>query len=131
MTALAAVAAPAPAAGADSAVIMMYHRFGEGAFPATNIRLDQFEDHLEELKTGGYSVLPVTDIVAAIRDGRELPDRTVGLTMDDGYLSIYTEAWPRLRAAGFPFTVFFATGDRKRLVRGKRGEVRYDLGSRG
>ena len=98
-----------PAVAADSAVILMYHRFGETAFPSTNIRLEQFEAHIAELSSGPYTVMSVPDIVAAIREGRELPDRTVGITIDDGYRSIYTEAWPRLRRAGFPFTVFVST----------------------
>lgn len=98
-----------PASAADSAVILMYHRFGESAFPSTNIRLAQFEAHIAELASGPYTVMSVPDIVAAIREGRELPDRTVGITIDDGYRSIYTEAWPRLRRAGFPFTVFVSS----------------------
>lgn len=98
-----------PAMAADSAVILMYHRFGEDSFPSTNIRLEQFEAHIAELSSGPYTVMPVPEIVAAIREGRELPDRTVGITIDDGYASIYTEAFPRLRAAGFPFTVFVST----------------------
>lgn len=102
-------AAATPSLAADSAVILMYHRFGESAFPSTNIRLEQFEAHIAELSSGSYTVMPVPDILAAIREGRELPDRTVGITVDDGYLSIYTEAWPRLRRAGFPFTVFLST----------------------
>ena len=32
---------------ADHAVILMYHRFGEDQLPSTNIRLDQFDAHLE------------------------------------------------------------------------------------
>ena len=99
----------APVLAADSAVIVMYHRFGESAHPSTNTTLDQFEAHIEELKRGRYTVLPVPDILAAMREKRNLPDRTVGITIDDGYLSVYTQAWPRLRAAGFPFTVFVAT----------------------
>jgi peptidoglycan/xylan/chitin deacetylase (PgdA/CDA1 family) len=53
--------------------------------------------------------------VAAIREKRPLPDRTIGLTIDDGYLSVYAEAFPRLRDAGLPFTVFVSTDpvDRK------------------
>lgn len=112
-SALAAVAVwltlSGPAGAADSAVILMYHRFGESAFPSTNIRLAQFEAHIAELASGPYTVMSVPDILAAIREGRELPDRTVGITIDDGYRSIYTEAWPRLRRAGFPFTVFVST----------------------
>ncbi|MBO6785132.1 MAG: polysaccharide deacetylase family protein, partial [Alphaproteobacteria bacterium] len=72
-------------------------------------RLEQFDAHIAELASGPYTVLPVPEIVAAIREGRALPDRAVGITVDDGYLSVYTEAFPRLKAAGFPFTVFVST----------------------
>lgn len=103
------------AQAADSAVILQYHRFGETSFPSTNIRLKQFEAHIKELTSGPYTVLPVPEIVAAIREKRPLPDRTIGLTIDDGYLSVYAEAFPRLRDAGLPFTVFVSTDpvDRK------------------
>ena len=48
------------------------------------------------------------EIVARVRNGEALPERTVGLTIDDAFLSVYREAWPRLRDAGFPFTLFVA-----------------------
>ncbi len=99
----------APAHGADSAIVVMYHRFGENNYPATNIGLAQFEEHLAHLKAGSYSVLPVPHIIAALRAGTPLPERTVGITIDDAYLSVYDEAWPRLAEAGFPFTLFVAT----------------------
>lgn len=98
-----------PAAAADSAVVVMYHRFGDGRYPSTNIRLEQFEAHLAEIADGPYTVLPLPEIVSALRSGRPLPDRTIGLSIDDAYLSVYTEAWPRLREAGLPFTLFVAT----------------------
>lgn len=98
-----------PAMAADSAVFLMYHRFGDSRYPATNVRLDQFEAHVEILTSGGYTVLPVDEIVAALRAGNPLPERTVGITVDDAFLSVYTEAFPRLRAAGLPFTLFVAT----------------------
>lgn len=106
--AMAPITAPA-ADGAPSAVIMMYHRFGEKTHPSTNITIAQFEAHIAELKSGGYTVLGLPEIVEALRTGKPLPDRTVGISIDDGYLSIYAEAWPRLKEAGFPFTLFVAT----------------------
>jgi len=99
----------ASAWAADSAVILMYHRFGETDTPATNIRLDQFESHLEELKSGPYTVMPVPEILTALREGRPLPERTVGITVDDAFKSVYSQAWPRLKEAGFPFTLFVST----------------------
>ena len=85
---------PPPAQASDSAVILMYHRFGETNSPSTSIRLEQFEAHIKELKSGAYTVLPVPEIVSAIREGRPLPDRTIGLTIDDGYLSVMPKPFP-------------------------------------
>jgi len=94
---------------ADHAVILMYHRFGEDKYPSTNIRLEQFDAHLEKLSDGNYTVLPLAKIIDRLQTGKPLPDRTVAITIDDAYLSVFTEAWPRLKAKGFPFTVFVAT----------------------
>jgi peptidoglycan/xylan/chitin deacetylase (PgdA/CDA1 family) len=106
----AALLAPAPVArAADSAVFLMYHRFGEDSYPSTNVRLEQFEAHIAELTNGQYNIMPVGEILDALRSGRNLPDRTVGITVDDAYLSVYTQAWPRLKAAGLPFALFVAT----------------------
>ena len=110
--ALAVVAAVIPgraARAADWAVIVMYHRFGEAAYPSTNTRPEQLDAHIRELAQGGYTVRPVADIVAALNAGTPLADRTVGITIDDAYASVYHAAWPRLKAAGLPFTLFVST----------------------
>lgn len=115
VAAAAAVASAAVASAAaaqdllNGAVVFVYHRFGEDDVPSTNIRVAQFEAHLRELQTGGYTVLPLPEVAAALRERRRLPDRTVAISVDDAYLSVYTTAWPMLRAAGIPFTVFVAT----------------------
>jgi peptidoglycan/xylan/chitin deacetylase (PgdA/CDA1 family) len=108
--ALAAGGLPGAAMAAESAVVFMYHRFGEGNYPATNIRIEQFEAHIQELKSGAYNVRPLAEIVAALRKGETLPDNTVAVSIDDAFASVYREAWPRLRDAGIPFTLFVATG---------------------
>ncbi|MBT6095072.1 MAG: polysaccharide deacetylase family protein [Rhodospirillaceae bacterium] len=100
---------PSAASAANSAVVIMYHRFGESDFPSTNTRLEQLESHITELTSGSYTVLPVPEIIRRLNAGHDLPDRTVGITIDDAYRSVYTEAWPRFRAAGLPITVFAST----------------------
>ena len=116
---MAGFAARAPAA--DSAVVLMYHRFGESAHPSTNIAVQQFEAHLAELKSGEYDVLRLAEIVDSLKHGRPLPDRAVGLSIDDAYLSAYEEAWPRLKTAGLPFTLFVATSPIDRGLAGHMG----------
>lgn len=94
---------------ATKAVVIMYHRFGEGDFPSTNVTMDQFRAHIEELRTGGYNVISLPEIIAALHNGVTLPPKSVGLSVDDAYESVFTRAWPILKEAGFPLTVFVAT----------------------
>jgi peptidoglycan/xylan/chitin deacetylase (PgdA/CDA1 family) len=89
----------------------MYHRFGESKYPSTNIRIDQFEAHIAELTSGRYVVMPLIDMVQALRRRAPLPDRAVAITIDDAVRSVYTEGWPRFRRANLPFTLFVATKD--------------------
>jgi poly-beta-1,6-N-acetyl-D-glucosamine N-deacetylase len=110
------------AAAAESAVVIMYHRFGESAYPSTNIRLEQFEAHLAILADGSRTVLPLPEIIDALNKGRALPEGAVGLTVDDAYSSVYDEAWPRLKAAGLPFTLFVAT---EAIDRGRGGYMTW------
>ena len=102
----------------DSATVLMYHRFGESRYPSTNISIEQFEAHLAHLAAGNYTVLKLDDIIVRLRAGDLLPDRTVAITIDDAYLSVYTEAWPRLTEAGFPFTLFVASSPIDRELSG-------------
>lgn len=120
---LSAAVLPGVAFAADSAVVLMYHRFGETAYPSTNITIEQFDAHLSELKTGGYTVLPIPEILAALRTGRALPERAIGITVDDAYLSVFNNGWPRLRKAGVPFTLFVATDP---VDRARGGYMNWD-----
>jgi len=104
-----AVFSALPAFAQSSAAVIMYHRFGESDFPATNIKLEQFDAHLAEIKSGGYNVLPLGDLVDKLKAGEELPDKTLAVTIDDAYASIYKEAYPKFKKAGIPFTIFVST----------------------
>lgn len=99
----------AATAAEQSAVVVMYHRFGDPRFPSTNVTLEQVDAHIEELRSGSYSVLPVPEILRRLRDGTGVPPRTVGITVDDAYETFFTEGWPRFRAAGLPVTLFVST----------------------
>ena len=126
LVALSGFAAPAfvaPAMAADHAVILMYHRFGEDDFPSTNVRLEQFEEHLEILAQGRYNVWPLDDVVSHLQTGKPLPDRTIAITIDDAYLSVYEQAVPRLAIYGFTATIFVAT---QPVDRGLRGYMSWD-----
>lgn len=98
-----------PSGIGEGAVVFSYNRFGEDRSPSTSIRIDQFEAHLEELIDDGYKVLPLPTILEMMRTGTSLPDLSVAITIDEASRSAFDEAWPRLRAANLPFTLFVAT----------------------
>lgn len=104
---------PTPQADASSdweSVVFIYHRFGEPRYPSTNISVDNFSAHLEILKTEQVQVLRLIDLAEAHASGKSLPARSVVLTVDDAFSSFKTGAWPLLRKAGFPVTLFVNTG---------------------
>ena len=94
---------------AGSAVILAYHRFGEGQFPSTSIRMEQFKSHILELRRKRYNIIPITEIIQKTKNREKLPDFTIGLSIDDAYSSVYEKAWPLLREAKIPFTLFIST----------------------
>ena len=98
-----------PMAFSQSAVVFMYHHFGQNEFSSTNVRLTQFEQHLDLLEKDHYQVWPLAKIIEYLHSKQPLPDKTIAITVDDAYLSVYTEAYPRLKARGWPFTVFVST----------------------
>lgn len=91
------------------AVVLMYHHFGVAQHPSTNVQLTQFDAHLEHLSRAGYEVWPLAKVVEYVVAKRPFPVRVVAITMDDAYLSVFTEAYPRLKKRGWPFTVFVAS----------------------
>ncbi|MCK4874595.1 MAG: polysaccharide deacetylase family protein [Sulfurimonas sp.] len=94
---------------ANSAVVFMYHRFGESTYPSTNITLEQFQYHLDYLEENNYNVWKLSKVLNHIITKKTLPKKTVVLTIDDAYISTFTEAYPMLKSKNFPFTVMIST----------------------
>ncbi len=92
-----------------SAVFLIYHRFGEDRYPTTNVRLDQFDAQIAELKSGGYHFMKMSTAIEHLKAGQNFQEKTVVLTVDDAFDSVLTEAWPRLKAAGIPLALFVST----------------------
>ncbi|MEA3331738.1 MAG: polysaccharide deacetylase family protein [Campylobacterota bacterium] len=93
----------------NSAVVFMYHRFGESSYPSTNITLKQFQYQLDYLEQNDYNVWRLSKIVNHIINKKPIPPKTVALTIDDAYVSTFTKAYPMLKSKNFPFTIFIST----------------------
>jgi biofilm PGA synthesis lipoprotein PgaB len=97
-------------AGAQPFLILNYHDIigSEGAKPPFNsmdVSLDHFEGHLAWLKQQGYQVISVQQLVDAAAGKTSIPDKSVMLTFDDGYQSVYHRVLPLLKKYQYPATV--------------------------
>ena len=103
---LLALYVPFPVIGASHCVILQYHHISDDTPASTSVSIRQFEDHLEYIQSNGFQVMALRDVVFSLRQRLELPEKCVSLTVDDAYISIYENAYPRLKKLGWPFTVF-------------------------
>ncbi len=98
-----------PASYVNYASVIMYHRFGDSRYPSTNIKKEQFLKHVNELLKPKYNVISIEKALLAINNLEPIKDRSVVLTIDDAYSSVYKYAWPILKKYNLPFTLFIST----------------------
>nr|WP_255516240.1 poly-beta-1,6-N-acetyl-D-glucosamine N-deacetylase PgaB [Luteimonas suaedae] len=111
---LLALAAGATAA-ADELLVLSYHDIRDdvpvdGDPDAYAVSTQNFAAHLDWLHGHGYRPVSLSQVVDAAQGRGQLPDKAVLLTFDDGLRSVYTHAFPLLRAYGYPAVVAVITG---------------------
>jgi peptidoglycan/xylan/chitin deacetylase (PgdA/CDA1 family) len=93
-------------------LILAYHGFevlDEARFrPKLFITAGTFRRHLQILRDSGFNVVPLGRIVAGLARG-DLPERSVAITVDDGFATTLSVAAPILSEFGFPATVYLTT----------------------
>jgi len=94
---------------AEAAVVLIYHRFDDGRYPATNLGLETFRQQLEWLAANRFTVWPASKLVKQLQNGAPIPDHVAVITVDDGYRSLRGAA-ALLEEFRFPFSVFVSTG---------------------
>ena len=105
----------------NSATIFMYHKFDVSKYPSTNIRKSQFERHLDEFSNNKYALLSIDNIVDIIINDGDLPNKTIGISVDDADRSFLTFAWPRFKQKKIPVTLFINTSSV-----GKKNSLNWD-----
>ena len=88
-------------------ISLMYHRFEENKYPSTNIKIEDFKSHLEILSKSNIKLINPKDFEKEISKNKK--QRKLLLTIDDGFLSFYNNAWPLLKKNKIPFILFVST----------------------
>ncbi len=96
-----------------SLALLTYHRVAPAderpdLHPGLRVDPEAFADQVRLVAERAHPV-SLADIEAARTGGPPLPARAVHITIDDAYACVEEHAWPTLRAAGVPATLFVPT----------------------
>jgi peptidoglycan/xylan/chitin deacetylase (PgdA/CDA1 family) len=88
--------------------VLCYHRFGTGGGKMT-VSPANFAAQMDWLVRNRYHVVRLGQLAAYLEGREPLPEKSVVITFDDGYESVYRHAYPVLRKHGLPATLFVYT----------------------
>lgn len=88
-------------------ISLMYHRFEENKYPSTNIRIDDFKEHIKVIEQSDIKFVNPKNLENELTNNKL--QRKILLTIDDGFLSFYENAWPILKSKKIPFILFIST----------------------
>lgn len=97
------------AVSAQAAVVLQYHHVSNSSPSSTSVTPELFQQHMDYLAQQKFSIVPLTELVEKLKRGETLPDKTVAITFDDAYESVYSTAYPLLKKRNWPFTIFLNT----------------------
>lgn len=95
--------------GFQTIPILTYHRFAENCSSPLCMPSRTFDRQMRYLKENGYHVITAEELLAFLEYRQGLPQKSVLITMDDGYRSVYSIAYPILDKYGFKATLFVYT----------------------
>ena len=94
----------------NSATVFMYHKFGVSKYPSTSVTIEQLESHINEFTKQKYNILSLDFIVDTVINDGELPNNTIGISVDDADKSFFEIGWPLFKKNNIPVTLFVTTG---------------------
>jgi peptidoglycan/xylan/chitin deacetylase (PgdA/CDA1 family) len=94
------------------APILLYHHVnGENTDSRYRVSIPNFREQMGALYDHGYTAITISMLVEALTQGRDLPEKPIVITFDDGHMSVYEHAFPIMSEYGFP-GVFYIVANR-------------------
>ena len=88
-------------------ISLMYHRFEENKYPSTNIKINDFKEHIKIIEENEIKFINPKNFENELKNNKL--QRKILLTIDDGFISFYKNAWPIKKEKKIPFILFVST----------------------
>ncbi len=86
--------------------VLNYHQINDRDENALTIAPEQFAAQMDWLKEKGYHTLTQAEFLDAMENGKSLPEKSILITFDDGYLDNYKHAYGILKERDMKATIF-------------------------
>ncbi|QAA30970.1 polysaccharide deacetylase family protein [Clostridium manihotivorum] len=92
---------------ADNGIpVLCYHEINNNKGSDLSLDTTTFAAEMKYLKDNGYFTLTMDELYSYMKEGKEIPEKSVVLTFDNGYSSTYTNVFPVLKDLNFKATIF-------------------------
>ena len=95
----------------SSLPILTFHAIDDRP-SVTSFSPQVFRHGIARLHENGYKTLRLAEVVNYLKEGKPFPDRSIVITFDDGYRSVFDEAFPVLQQYNMTATVFLTVGEK-------------------
>jgi peptidoglycan/xylan/chitin deacetylase (PgdA/CDA1 family) len=110
--------------------VLSYHRLAKNCKSSLCTPTHILDQQIRYLKDNGYRAITSREFIDFLKYSHSLPKRSVLVTIDDGFRSAYTIAYPILKKYGFTATLFIYTDyigiSRKALTWSQLKEMKAD-----
>ncbi len=89
--------------------ILMYHSLAESEGNSLKVPPAEFKEHLEWLKQNNYYTLTPEEAYLVLTENKKPAEKIVWITLDDGYLNNYTDAFPIFKELRMNGTINYIT----------------------
>jgi len=90
--------------------VLMYHHIAPHPGDTVTVRPEVFAGQMRLLTESGYRFLSADELVDHVTGANPVQEKAVAVTLDDGWLDNYLNAYPVLERLGIKATVFVITG---------------------
>ncbi|EDU38069.1 polysaccharide deacetylase [Clostridium sporogenes ATCC 15579] len=91
--------------------VLMYHSIDYEKGNELRLPKEQFKEQMKYLKDNGYTTLTLNELYNFLEKNKPIPGKSIVITLDDGYVDNYTNAYPILKELGLNATVFVVTSN--------------------
>lgn len=86
--------------------VLYYHSVDENAANEVTITPEKLQEQLDYINDNNYVTITMTELYDHIENNKPIPEKSILITFDDGYMNNYTEAFPMLKELNMTATIF-------------------------